>query len=180
MISRLKLRVSYGLTGSENFNVGDSNVNTWPYLALLSSTNAVIDNGVTTGFSPLNIANANLGWEASEEFNPAIDFGFLNNKISGSLDYYTRTSDQLLLLNPVSYVTGFNSGIVNLGKVQNRGWEFELRTKNITTENFSWASTLIASANQNELLAFGDSNNCLLYTSPSPRDKRQSRMPSSA
>ncbi len=162
VVSRLKFRVSYGRTGAENFNVGNNIVNTWPFLALLESTNAVIEGNVATGFSPLNIANGNLGWEASEEFNPAVDYGFLNNKISGSIDYYKRTSDQLLLLNPVSYVTGFNSGIVNLGKVENRGWEFELRTKNITNENFSWSSTLIASANQNELLAFGDSNNALI------------------
>ncbi|MBC3844789.1 TonB-dependent receptor [Winogradskyella echinorum] len=162
LISRLKFRMSYGLTGSENFNVGNDIVNTWPYLALLESTNAIINGNVATGFSALNIANGSLGWEASEEFNPAVDFGFFNNKISGSVDYYRRTSDELLLLNPVSYVTGFNSGIINLGKVQNRGWEIELRTRNISNEKFSWTSTLIGSANQNELLAFGESNNALL------------------
>ena len=90
--------------------------------------------------------------EASEEFNPGIDFGLFNNRISGSLDYYKRTSDKLLLNNPVSYVTGFNSGIVNLGKVANSGFELELRTKNISSENFSWSTTLIASTNKNELL----------------------------
>ncbi len=162
IVSRLKLRISYGLTGSENFNVGDDIVNVWPYLALLESTNAIIEGGISPGVSPLNIVNASLQWEASEEFNPAIDFGFLNNKISGSIDYYSRTSDKLLLENPVSYISGFNSGIVNLGKVQNRGWEFELRTKNIAEGKFSWNSTIIASTNQNELLDFGNSNNALL------------------
>ena len=161
-VSNLKLRVSYGLTGSENFNVGNDIVNVWPYLALLQNSNAITDGSITPGVSPLNIANALLQWEASEEFNPAVDFGFFNNRISGSLDYYTRTSDELLLENPVSYVTGFSSGIVNLGKVQNRGWEFELRTKNISRQNFSWSTTLIATANQNELLSFGDSNNALI------------------
>nr|WP_321222248.1 TonB-dependent receptor [uncultured Psychroserpens sp.] len=162
VLNRLKLRVSYGLTGAENFNVGDDNVNLYPYLALLQNSNAITDGSITAGVSPLNIANALLQWEASEEFNPAIDFGFLNNRISGSVDYYRRTSDELLLENPVSYITGFTSGIVNLGKVQNRGWEFELRTKNVATEKFSWNSTLIASTNQNELLSFGDSNNALI------------------
>lgn len=162
LISKLKLRVSYGFTGAENFNVGNDIVNIWPYLALLQNSNAIVDGAIAPGVSPLNIANALLQWEASEEFNPAIDFGFLNNRISGSLDYYQRTSDELLLENPVSYITGFTSGIVNLGKVQNRGWEFELRTKNITKEKFSWNSTIIASTNQNELLSFGDSNNALI------------------
>lgn len=162
VVSKLKLRVSYGLTGAENFNVGNDIVNVWPYLALLQNSNAITGGSISPGVSPLNIANALLQWEASEEINPAIDFGFLNNRISGSLDYYQRTSDELLLENPVSYITGFTSGIVNLGEVQNRGWEFELRTKNIAKENFSWNSTFIASTNQNELLSFGDSNNALI------------------
>ena len=161
-VNRLKLRVSYGLTGAERFNVGDDIINAWPYLALLQNSNAIVNGGINPGVSPLNIANALLQWEASEEFNPAIDFGFFNNIVSGSLDYYTRTSDELLLENPVSYVTGFTDGIVNLGKVENRGWELELRTKNIAKEKFSWNSTLIASTNQNELLSFGESNNALI------------------
>ncbi|WP_452225191.1 SusC/RagA family TonB-linked outer membrane protein [Lacinutrix chionoecetis] len=161
-ISRLKLRASYGFTGAENFNIGNEVVNTWPYLSLLQSSNAITNGGITNGVSALNIANPDLQWEASEEFNPAIDFGFLNNRISGSLDYYKRNSDELLLGNPVSYVTGFSTGIVNLGEVQNTGWELELRTKNISNEKFSWSTTLIASTNQNELISFGDSNNALI------------------
>ncbi|WP_299555948.1 TonB-dependent receptor [Seonamhaeicola sp.] len=162
VINNLKFRASYGFTGAENFNVGNAIINSWPYLALLQNSNAVVNGSITAGVSSLNIANTLLQWEASEEFNPAVDFGLFNNRISGSVDYYERTSDQLLLNNPVSYITGFSGGIVNLGKVQNRGWELELRTKNITNEKFSWNSTLIASTNQNELLAFGDSNNALI------------------
>ncbi|MFI1743576.1 SusC/RagA family TonB-linked outer membrane protein [Thalassobellus sediminis] len=160
-LSNFKLRVSYGLTGAENFNVGDELVNAWPYLAQLDNTNAITNGGISAGVSPKNIANLLLQWEASEEFNPGLDFGFLNNRITGSLDYYKRTSDQLLLNNPVSYVTGFNNGIVNLGKVANSGWEFELRTKNVTSEKFSWNTTLIASTNKNELLDYGESNGAL-------------------
>ncbi|WP_178989322.1 SusC/RagA family TonB-linked outer membrane protein [Winogradskyella schleiferi] len=162
LISRLKFRASYGRTGAENFNVGDDIVNSWPYLALLQGSNAIVNGSIVPGVSARNIANALLQWEASEEINPAIDFGFLNNKISGSIDYYQRTSDELLLENPTSYITGFASGIVNLGEVQNRGWELELRTRNISREKFSWNTTFIASTNQNELLSFGDSNNALI------------------
>ncbi|MEM5567075.1 TonB-dependent receptor [Psychroserpens sp. AS72] len=161
VLNNLKFRVSYGLTGNENFNLGDDLLNAWPYLALLDNTNAITEGGISTGVAARNIANTLLQWEASEEFNPGVDFGFLNNRISGSVDYYRRTSDKLLLDNPVSYVTGFNTGIVNLGKVENRGWEFELRTKNIVKENFSWSTTLIASTNKNELLSFGDSDGAL-------------------
>ncbi|MUH34750.1 TonB-dependent receptor [Zobellia amurskyensis] len=161
-VSNLKFRASYGLTGAENFNVGDDVVNAWPYLALLQNSNAIDDGSIASGVSPRNIANALLQWEASEEFSVGLDYGFFTNRISGSLDYYQRTSDELLLNNPVSYITGFNNGIVNLGKVQNKGWELELRTKNIIGEKFSWNSTFIASTNKNELLSFGDSNNALI------------------
>ena len=157
-LSRLKFRVSYGLTGNENFSVGDDIVNNYPYLALLSSTSAITEGGITAGVSPLSIVNPLLQWEASEEFNPGIDFGFLDNRVVGSIDYYVRTSDKLLLENPVSFVTGFDAGIVNLGEVENKGWEFELRTRNITGENLSWSTTLIASTNKNTLLDFGESD----------------------
>ncbi|MEP3374079.1 MAG: TonB-dependent receptor [Maribacter dokdonensis] len=162
IVNNLKFRASYGLTGAENFNVGDDNVNLYPYLALLQNSNAITDGSITPGVSPRNIANALLQWEASEEMTFGVDFGFLNNRISGSVDYYKRTSDELLLENPVSYITGFTSGIVNLGEVENKGVEVEIRTKNVVGEKFRWNSTLIASTNQNELLSFGDSNNALI------------------
>ncbi|MFP2994280.1 TonB-dependent receptor [Spongiivirga sp. MCCC 1A20706] len=162
VVSNLKFRASYGLTGAENFNVGSAVVNAWPYLALLQNSNAIIDGANVAGVSPLNIANNDLQWEASEETTFGLDYGFLNNRITGSLDFYQRNSNELLLNNPVSYVTGFNGGIVNLGEVQNRGVEFELRTRNISKEKFSWNSTFIASTNKNELLSFGDSNNALI------------------
>lgn len=157
VLNNLKFRVSYGLTGNENFDVGDGTTNTWPYLALLQTANSIAGDGsVSAGFSPRNIANSLLQWESSREFNPGLDFGFLNNRISGSIDYYSRTSDNLLLDQDVSYVTGFRGGIVNKGEVRNSGWELELRTKNIAMEKFSWSSTLIASTNKNELLNFGN------------------------
>lgn len=165
LVSRLKFRVSYGLTGNENFSVGDDIVNNYPYLALLNTSNAITEGNITPGISARNIANTLLQWEASKEFNPGVDFGFLNDRITGSLDYYVRTSDQLLLENPVSYVTGFNSGIVNLGEVENSGWELELRTRNVTSGKFRWNTTLIASTNKNELLSFGESNGALLEDS---------------
>lgn len=165
LVSRLKFRVSYGLTGNENFSVGDDIINNYPYLSLLNSANAITEGGITPGFTARNIANTLLQWEASKEFNPGLDFGFLDNRITGSLDYYVRTSDKLLLENPVSYVTGFNGGIVNLGEVENSGFELELRTRNITKGKFRWNTSLIASTNKNELISFGESNGALLEDS---------------
>ncbi|MGB0789666.1 MAG: SusC/RagA family TonB-linked outer membrane protein, partial [Marinirhabdus sp.] len=85
-------------------------------------------------------------------------FSLFNNFLSGSVDYYKRTSDELLLYNPISVTTGFGNALVNLGVVENKGIEVELRTRNISTENFRWATTLLLSKNENELVDFADSN----------------------
>ena len=67
-------------------------------------------------------------------------------------------SDQLLLYNPISSTTGFNNALVNLGEVENKGIELELRSRNVSKENFSWSSTFIASHNKNTLLDFADAD----------------------
>ena len=157
-VNFLKFRFSYGTTGNPNLRTGDPIVDSYPYLSLIQASSSVVDNNVVGGFNPINIENPNLKWERSIEINPAIDFGFFNNRISGSIDYYERTSDQLLLFNPVSATTGFVEAVSNLGKVKNSGLELEIRTKNISKQNFKWGTTFIASKNENELLDFADSD----------------------
>ena len=182
-VSLLKLRASYGVTGNDRLNTGSVNPDAqgstsvlssdnvlqdyYPHLSLLDLTTYVVDGTITTGYSPLNLANPELKWERLIEINPGIDFGFLNNKITGSIDWYQRTSDQLLLNNPVSATTGFNSALVNLGEVKNQGFEFEIRTRNINKEKFSWQSTLIATTNENTLVNFADSNGQITSIDPS-------------
>lgn len=175
VVNNLKFRASYGVTGNDRLNTGSIDpdvssgttqtlstgnilVDYYPSLALLNASTASIGGNVLPGFSPLNIANPELQWERLVEINPGVDFGFFDNIISGSVDWYQRTSDQLLLNNPISYTTGFNSALVNLGEVKNEGWEFELRTRNISKEKFSWRSTVIATTNKNTLVDFADSN----------------------
>ncbi|WP_178986129.1 SusC/RagA family TonB-linked outer membrane protein [Winogradskyella helgolandensis] len=182
VISTLKLRASYGVTGNDRLNTGsvdpDAQGSTsvlssdnvlqdyYPHLSLLDLTSYVVDGTITTGYSPLNLANPELKWERLVEINPGVDFGFLNNKITGSVDWYQRTSDQLLLNNPVSSTTGFNSALVNLGEVKNEGFEFELRTRNINKRNFSWQSTIIATTNENTLVDFADSDGQITSIDP--------------
>lgn len=154
VINNLKLRVSYGLTGNKDFNLGNRDVELFPSIPLLG-TDVYNSNAA---FIALNIANPSLQWESLVEFNPGIDFGLFNNRITGSIDYYERTSKDLLLDNPVASTTGFSSALVNLGEVKNSGIEIELRTKNVSTEDFSWSSTILASMNDNELTDFADAN----------------------
>jgi len=158
VINNLKFRFSYGVTGNLNLDTGDDLIDNYPYMALLIASTAVVDNNLVTGFDPINIANPFLQWERSIEINPGVDFGLFNNVVSGSFEFYKRNSDQLLLNNPISATTGFTEAIVNLGEVENRGFELELRTRNVSNENFKWTSTVLASVNKNELVSFGDSN----------------------
>ncbi len=158
MVNQLKLRFSYGVTGNPFFNVGDVLVNNFPYLSLLQTSTAIVDGAVASAFNPINIANSGLQWERSIEINPGIDFALFNNRVAGSMEYYERTSDQLLINNPVSSTTGFGNAIVNLGEVKNSGIEFELRTKNISSNDFSWNTTFLISSNDNELMNFGEAN----------------------
>ncbi|MDO7173279.1 SusC/RagA family TonB-linked outer membrane protein [Mariniflexile sp. AS56] len=184
-VNNLKFRASYGVTGNDRLNTGSTDadaqgseptlstgnilVDYYPHLALLGAANSSysVDGSVQAGFSPVNIANPELKWERLIEFNPGIDFGILNNKITGSVDWYQRTSDQLLLNNPISVTTGFSGALVNLGEVRNEGWELELRTKNITSEKFKWSTTLIGTTNKNTLIDFADSNGQITSLDPS-------------
>lgn len=158
VINNLKFRISYGVTGNLDLSTGDDLIDNYPYLALLKASTAVVDNNLVTGFNPINIANPFLQWERSIELNPGVDFGLFNNVVSGSFEYYKRNSDQLLLNNPISSTTGFTNALVNLGEVMNSGFELELRTRNISNQNFKWNTTILASINKNELLSYGDSD----------------------
>lgn len=158
ILNYLKIRGSYGLTGNNRLSTGDNLIDNYPYLALLNATTTVVDGSLTGGFGAINIANPELQWERSREINPGIDFILFNDFLSGSIDYYERTSDQLLLYNPVSSTTGFTEALVNLGEVKNSGWEFEFRTTNIRTKDFTWSTTLLGSMNENELIDFADSD----------------------
>lgn len=157
-LNYLKFRASYGLTGNNRLNTGDDLIDNYPYLALLNANTAVVDGNIVGGFGAINIANPGLKWERSKEINPGIDFILFNDFLSGSVDYYERTSDQLLLYNPVSSTTGFTEALVNLGEVKNSGWEFEFRTSNIRTRDFKWTTALLGSMNENELVNFADSD----------------------
>ncbi|MCM4155492.1 TonB-dependent receptor [Gramella sp. AN32] len=158
IISNLKFRVSYGFTGNKDLDTNNDIIDLYPSLPLLGPSSATIGGSLESAYIALNIANPDLKWERSQEINPGLDFGFFKNRITGSIDYYKRTSDQLLLFNPVSATTGFRNALVNIGEVVNSGLEVELRTRNVSNSNFSWNTTILASKNENELTDFADSN----------------------
>ena len=163
-VNDFKLRASYGFTGNNALNLDSPIVNTFPSIQLLGPATFIDNSGsVAAGLEALNIANPDLRWERSREVNGGLDFGFFNNAISGSIDVYNKTSDQLLLNVPVSSVTGFNEALLNRGEVVNRGIEVELRTRNVSNKNFRWTSTILASTNENELTDFAGASGLISF-----------------
>ncbi|MEM7551742.1 MAG: TonB-dependent receptor [Bacteroidota bacterium] len=162
ILSDLKLRASYGVTGNDAVNLPNNLLEFNAFQSVLESTSVASNGGIGQTFVAANIANPDLQWERSIEFNPGIDLGLFDNRIIASIEYYQRTSDDLLLNVPVSTTTGFDAALVNIGEVRNEGAEFEIRTVNVNSGSFSWNSTLIASTNKNTLRDFGDADGTVL------------------
>jgi len=150
LFSNLKLRASYG-------QVGNAGVNPYSTQANLINTGYDFDGSPAFGFAPQNLANKNLRWERSTEFNLGIDFGFFKNRISGTLELYNRKTDDLILNQRIPTVSGFTQVIANVGAIENKGIELTLNTANIVTTDFSWNTTFAFTQNKNKLLElYGD------------------------
>lgn len=149
-LTDLKLRTSYGVSGSRDIN---SDV----FLSLYrSQTNfaAVAYNG-EQGVKATTLGNSDLTWESLIEFNPGLDVEFGNGAFGMSLDYFERTSVDLLLEQPIGSVTGIPVALSNTGEVVNTGYEVELRSRLVNNANFQWNISAIASTSENEVTEFG-------------------------
>ena len=147
-ISDLKLRVSWGQTGNQE--IGNYNS-----LSTFGSGPIVVYNGLPVISSvPTRIPNSNLKWETTEQFNVGVDFGLFKNRISGSLDYYTKNTKDLLFNLPVPPTTGFGSVLTNIGEVKNSGVDFNINTRNFVGE-FEWSSSFNISTVKNEVVNIG-------------------------
>ena len=147
-ISDLKLRFSYGITG--NNNIGD-----YSSIATLGSGNQYVfgtTQAAVIGAAPNVLANPDLKWEKSATYDGGIDFGILNNRITGSFDYYNRLSTQLLLNVQVPEVTGFQTYLNNVGSVRDVGQELELTTRNLVGK-LQWTTTLNIAHNTNNVVS---------------------------
>jgi TonB-linked SusC/RagA family outer membrane protein len=147
-----KLRLSWGENG--NRSLSD------PYVSLAnlaSGTGAM--QGYVTGTNTYlvkylimgRLANPNLQWEKSQAWNVGLDYSFLNNRISGSLEYYKTVTHDMIMNQRLPEFSGFGSITTNLGEVQNTGFEFTINTLNIKNDNFEWRTTLGLSYNKNEI-----------------------------
>ncbi|SOD92387.1 SusC/RagA family TonB-linked outer membrane protein [Spirosoma fluviale] len=149
-LSLLKLRASYGLTG--NAEIGN-----FSSLALYAATNNA---GTSAGYAgvpgqaPSQIPNPDLTWEKTLQTDIGLEFGFLNNRFSGEIDYYQKNTSGLLLNVNVPGSSGFRTQLRNVGKLENKGVEFVFNSNNFNGP-FKWTTSLNLSYNKNVITDLG-------------------------
>ncbi|PWK29436.1 TonB-linked SusC/RagA family outer membrane protein [Arcicella aurantiaca] len=153
-VSFLKLRASYGRTGNAEISTTGgglsgtgTNTQNFPQRGLFAGDAGY---GATPGQRPVQLANPDLSWEITDQFDIGIDYGFLNNRISGEIDYYQKNTSNLLLNVNVPATTGFASITKNVGKLVNKGFEFVVNTDNLVGD-FKWSTRINAAYNMNKI-----------------------------
>ncbi len=152
VVDELKLRAGYGVTG----NMPDA---CYPWIGRMSKNEDYAyfgDNKVAT-WSLATVPNPDLKWETKHEVNVGIDFSFLKGRLSGAIDYYNRTTRDLLYWYAVDaskYEAG--SMLLNLGSLQNQGVELALTGLAIDRKNFTWNLGLTLAHNKNKVLSLGN------------------------
>jgi TonB-linked SusC/RagA family outer membrane protein len=151
VLSTLKLRAGYGVTGTAPND---------PYMSLntLSLTGYSYFNGDwITMLRPSGNPNPDLRWEKKKEFNIGLDFGFMNNRISGSVDYYNRRTDDLIWDYTVPVPPYLSTSITaNAGSIDNKGFEATLNLIPVQTKDFIWQSDINFSTNKNKLVSLSN------------------------
>ena len=135
VLSNLRLRASYGVNGTL-----PSSYYGWRALAAYGYNYNENPGGVLS-----NVASDDLRWEKSYTYNIALEYGFLDNRITGSVEYFNRDSKDLLMNVPISRVTGFSSTLRNIGEVNNHGFEVELSGDIFRSNDLNWTVGVNAS-----------------------------------
>ncbi len=142
VLTDLKVRASYGVNGNQPNSL-------YGYMGLYSYGQNYMGNA---GSYESSQPNPNLKWEKNYSLNIGVDLSFIN-RIFVSLEYYNRHTKDLLYNMPISNTTGFANYLANVGELNNKGWELELRTMNFTTGDFHWTTILNLSHNRNKVVS---------------------------
>jgi TonB-linked SusC/RagA family outer membrane protein len=142
-VSEMKFRASYGLTGNDQIGNFDAR-------GLYGGGG---NYSGSAGIVPSSLANLDLGWETNNTTNLGLDFGFFENRITGSVDAFDRRTKRLLLSQPILWINGFGGISNNVGELQNRGLEFELSTVNIDKGGFRWNTSFNITKIDNQILS---------------------------
>lgn len=151
-LTNLKWRLSFGMTGN---NAGIGN-----YAAQQTVAGPVyypFAGNTIAGYYPGSIVDPNLTWETSKEWNAGLDFGFLRDRITGTIDFYNKVSSNLLYSVELPLEAGGQSITTNVGSVLNRGVELGLKTVNVETNGWHWETSFTLAHNTNRVLEINGS-----------------------
>ena len=148
-ISFAKLRASYGVTG--NNNIG----NYTQYALIDNTVNAVFGDNVAPGAVVTSLANNNLGWETTEQFDVGFDLGLFNDRIQFMYDYYKKTTTNLLFNVQIPQDSGFGNFNDNIGEIDFWGHEFAITSIN-TNGKLKWTTNANISFNRNKVISLAD------------------------
>ncbi|GAB3692204.1 TonB-dependent receptor [Spirosoma flavus] len=147
IVSNMKLRGSYGLTGN-------SEIPPYQSLSLLSSTYAAVyNNARVSGTGISRLANPDLKWEKTAQTDVGLEIGLFKGRVNLELDYYYRLTTDMLLDAPVPQSSGYATIRRNVGSMENKGFELGLNTININKGSFTWNTTFNISFNRNKVLS---------------------------
>ena len=149
-VSTLKLRASLG-------EVGNSNVPTSGSFAQLYTTSTAFGTSLSIGQSPVTLANENLTWEKTLEYNLGLELGFFDERLHFDLDLYNKTTRDLLLEAPVLNISGYTKAWQNIGSIRNAGIELSMSATLIDTRDFQWTFNGNISHNKSRILKLGQS-----------------------
>lgn len=159
-VSNLKMRVSYGLTGNQAISPYQS-------LARIATTFFVLNDASVNSLRPVAIANNDLTWETTAQFNIGLDMEFLKGRLGLTADYYNKRTSDLLFSVPIPSFSGFENRLENLGEINNKGYELQLLSKNLI-KKFKWSTTFNLSANKNKVVSLPNSADILYSVAPTP------------
>lgn len=146
-----KLRTSYGQNGNQG-------IGRYSSFSRMATNSYVFGPETAVAVYPNVLGNAGLGWETTTSFNVGLDFGILSQRIAGSLDVYDSQTTDVLVERALPSMTGYGSVWTNIGAIDNRGIELELRSINLTGA-FGWESQFVFSLNRDKISKlYGDEN----------------------
>jgi len=148
-LSNLKLRLGWGMTGNQSISAYATQ-NTYGNVEYATGGGQN-----TVGLHPSKIANPDLKWEATTQYNAGIDFGILKNRLTLSVDVYHKETNDILQSMNTAVSTGYSSIYVNCGSIQNNGVEVALNAVPVSTKDFTWTIGANISHNKNRITNLG-------------------------
>lgn len=151
-ISNLKLRIGYGITGNQEI----PNDLYRQQLSIAGSSVYVLGGEAVPSVLPSNFANPDLRWESTSQLNVGLDFGFLDERIYGSIDYYNKYTYDLLLAFSTVAPSVVETQWANVGEVKNSGIEIALNAVVLKTDDFAWDANFNFTRNRNEVVSLSN------------------------